>query len=128
MPAACCCAKDKARRCGSAGCGRGPLCKPRDPFHRSCCAFTYFCPPPPTLAFSRAIPAACFTKDTLRLLRRQVVLAHSGLLHSRRAKPGGGRYQRYFVDVSYCQPPGPDGRKWPAYGSGGNAGRCVSFR
>ena len=31
------------------------------------------------------------------------VICHSGLVHGRRAKPGGD-FKRYFVDVSYCQP------------------------
>lgn len=32
------------------------------------------------------------------------VIAHSGLVHGRRQKPGGEAHPRYFVDISYCQP------------------------
>jgi hypothetical protein len=43
-----------------------------------------------------------------------VVLIHGGLLHARRAQPGGGGDSaRYFVDVAYCST--ADGERWPAY-------------
>ena len=41
------------------------------------------------------------------------VVLHSGLLHARRAKPGGVTgHDRYFVDVEYVQ---PGSQRWPAY-------------
>lgn len=40
-----------------------------------------------------------------------LVAIHSGVLHARRAKPGGETNPRYFIDASYCQA----GRPWPAY-------------
>ena len=37
------------------------------------------------------------------------VIVHSGLMHCRRAKPGGEGHPRYFSDLSYCQHSGdPD--------------------
>jgi hypothetical protein len=45
------------------------------------------------------------------------VICHSGLVHGRRAKPGGEGKPRYFVDVSYCQ---PGVMKWPASGNWGH--------
>ena len=45
-----------------------------------------------------------------RLQEGSAIVLHSGLLHARRPKPGGG--VRYFVDVEYVQP-GP--HRWPAY-------------
>lgn len=44
-----------------------------------------------------------------------VIVIHSGLLHCRRAKPGGTE-PRYLVDSSYCQ----HGTTWPAYKERGN--------
>lgn len=41
------------------------------------------------------------------------IIVHSGLIHSRRAKPGMVD-PRYFVDISYCQ---RGENKWPSYGS-----------
>ncbi len=40
------------------------------------------------------------------------VIAHTGLLHARRPKPGAG--QRYFTDTSYCQL----GIPWPSWSEG----------
>ncbi len=45
-----------------------------------------------------------------------VVAIHSGLLHARRAMPGGEDNPRYFVDSSFCQA----GRRWPSYKERGN--------
>lgn len=44
-----------------------------------------------------------------------IVAIHSGLLHCRRAQPGGIE-PRYLVDTSYCQ----HGTTWPAYKERGN--------
>jgi hypothetical protein len=41
-----------------------------------------------------------------------MVIVHSGLLHSRRAQPGGESHLRYFLDASYCE----TGVRWPSYG------------
>jgi hypothetical protein len=40
------------------------------------------------------------------------VFMHSGLVHGRRAKPGGENFKRYFIDISYME----RGVKWPSYG------------
>jgi hypothetical protein len=47
-----------------------------------------------------------------RLPPGSTVIAHTGLLHCRRAKPGGG--PRYFTDTSYCQ----RGIAWPSWSEG----------
>lgn len=47
-----------------------------------------------------------------RLPPGSVVLAHTGLLHCRRPRPGVG--ERWFVDVNYCQA----GIRWPAWSCG----------
>ena len=39
------------------------------------------------------------------------IIVHSALFHARRAKPGGERAPRYFIDISYCQ----NGIAWPGY-------------
>lgn len=38
-----------------------------------------------------------------------MVIVHSAVLHARRAKSGGDRKPRYFIDSSYCQ----NGIQWP---------------
>lgn len=40
-----------------------------------------------------------------------MIVAHSGVLHARRAKPGGEGSPRYFIDTSYCEV----GVQWPGY-------------
>ncbi|MBA2481573.1 MAG: phytanoyl-CoA dioxygenase [Planctomycetes bacterium] len=59
---------------------------------------------------------SCFGTETMpgevvidRLPPGSVVVAHTGLLHCRRAKPGAG--PRYFTDTSYCQ----RGILWPSW-------------
>ncbi|WP_405431227.1 phytanoyl-CoA dioxygenase family protein [Micromonospora sp. NBC_00617] len=44
-----------------------------------------------------------------RLPRGSTVVLHSALFHARRALPGGGGRDRYFIDASYCQA----GIQWP---------------
>ena len=46
-----------------------------------------------------------------RLAPGSAIIVHSALFHARRAKPGGDRRPRYFIDVSYCQ----NGVLWPGY-------------
>lgn len=46
-----------------------------------------------------------------RLAPRSAIIVHSALFHARRAKAGGERQPRYFIDISYCQ----NGVLWPGY-------------
>ena len=46
-----------------------------------------------------------------RLAAGSAIIVHSALFHARRAKPGGERSPRYFIDISYCQ----NGILWPGY-------------
>jgi hypothetical protein len=47
-----------------------------------------------------------------RLAPGAIVIAHTGLLHCRRPRPGPGR--RYFSDFSFCQ----RGPRWPSWSEG----------
>ena len=40
-----------------------------------------------------------------------IIIVHSSVQHTRRPKPGGRSFRRYFIDTSYCQ----DGVRWSSY-------------
>lgn len=46
-----------------------------------------------------------------KLAKGSVIAIHSALIHARKAKPGGEKVPRYFIDCSYCE----CGPLWPPY-------------